>query len=403
MPIYTEAEFDNNDLYKIYTAVIDSGGASTLAEVLAEGNLTGGFGIYSDDEKSALVVIDNLAKLAYDNGAGDAGQFQVTASGLSAGWGDGVNSGAYVVTASQSLITHTDEIEYQSPIHKFSTGSVGIGVTPSAAKFQVLSTTEQVRIAYDSSNFYKTTVGSNGLTTFDSLGSGAAFRFDKNVAIGGAPDATWQFYSNATSGRIAAGVFFNNNITGGTQYGISVGANAAGNVINTAGYFSATGATSNYAVYCNDGDIRIVQGRLGVNIDPISPIRVNINSSTSDSQGLRVILNSTGATTNYCIIGSAEGTNAGTNIAGYFNSVNGYTNYAIVVPTGGGNVGLGTVTPNAAAILDLSTTTQGLLLPRMTTVQKNAISSPVSGLMVYDTTLGKLCVYTTAWETITSI
>jgi hypothetical protein len=39
----------------------------------------------------------------------------------------------------------------------------------------------------------------------------------------------------------------------------------------------------------------------------------------------------------------------------------------------------------------------------MTTTQKNAIASPTAGLMVFDTTLMKLCVYTTAWETITSI
>jgi hypothetical protein len=37
-----------------------------------------------------------------------------------------------------------------------------------------------------------------------------------------------------------------------------------------------------------------------------------------------------------------------------------------------------------------------------TTAQKNALTA-VSGMIVYDTTLNKLCVYTTAWETITSI
>jgi hypothetical protein len=40
----------------------------------------------------------------------------------------------------------------------------------------------------------------------------------------------------------------------------------------------------------------------------------------------------------------------------------------------------------------------------MTTTQKNAIGTPAQGLMVFDTTLVKLCVYSgTAWETITSI
>jgi hypothetical protein len=58
---------------------------------------------------------------------------------------------------------------------------------------------------------------------------------------------------------------------------------------------------------------------------------------------------------------------------------------------------------NDSAILNIVSTTKGFLPPRMTTTQKNAIATPAAGLVVYDTTLNKLCVYTTAWETITSI
>jgi hypothetical protein len=68
-----------------------------------------------------------------------------------------------------------------------------------------------------------------------------------------------------------------------------------------------------------------------------------------------------------------------------------------------GTVGIGTASPNASAILDAQSTTKGVRMPNMTTVQKNAIAAPAAGLMVYDTTLAKLCVYTTAWETITSV
>jgi hypothetical protein len=66
------------------------------------------------------------------------------------------------------------------------------------------------------------------------------------------------------------------------------------------------------------------------------------------------------------------------------------------------NVGIGTNSPNVSAILDVTSTTKGLLFPRMTTTQKNAIATPAAGLVIYDTDLAKLCVYTTAWETITS-
>jgi hypothetical protein len=69
-----------------------------------------------------------------------------------------------------------------------------------------------------------------------------------------------------------------------------------------------------------------------------------------------------------------------------------------------GNVGIGTSSPSASAILDAQSTTKGVRFPNMTTTQKNAISSPVAGLVIFDTTLSKLCVYTgAAWQTITSV
>ena len=68
-----------------------------------------------------------------------------------------------------------------------------------------------------------------------------------------------------------------------------------------------------------------------------------------------------------------------------------------------GNVGIG-ATANASAILDAQSTTKGVRFPNMTTVQKNAIGTPAAGLVVFDTTLAKLCVYSgAAWQTITSI
>jgi hypothetical protein len=67
-------------------------------------------------------------------------------------------------------------------------------------------------------------------------------------------------------------------------------------------------------------------------------------------------------------------------------------------------IGIGTASPNASALLDVQSTTKGVRMPNMTTTQKNAIASPAAGLMVFDTTLAKLSVYSgVAWETITSL
>jgi hypothetical protein len=53
---------------------------------------------------------------------------------------------------------------------------------------------------------------------------------------------------------------------------------------------------------------------------------------------------------------------------------------------------------NASAILELTSTTRGLLLPRMTSAQRDAIASPVAGLIVYNTTANQISFYNgTAW------
>jgi hypothetical protein len=70
----------------------------------------------------------------------------------------------------------------------------------------------------------------------------------------------------------------------------------------------------------------------------------------------------------------------------------------------GGAVSIGVTTANASAILQADSTTRGFLPPRMTTAQKNLIAAPANGLVIYDTTLAKLCVFTGVnWETVTSV
>lgn len=56
-------------------------------------------------------------------------------------------------------------------------------------------------------------------------------------------------------------------------------------------------------------------------------------------------------------------------------------------------VGIGTTDPHVSSILELSSTTSGLLIPRVTTTQMTAIngSSPATGLVVYNTT--ESCIY----------
>jgi hypothetical protein len=51
----------------------------------------------------------------------------------------------------------------------------------------------------------------------------------------------------------------------------------------------------------------------------------------------------------------------------------------------GGSIGIGTTNPNGSSILELNSTNSGLLLPRMTSLQRTAINNPATGLLVYQT------------------
>ena len=62
---------------------------------------------------------------------------------------------------------------------------------------------------------------------------------------------------------------------------------------------------------------------------------------------------------------------------------------AQIVP-GAGIAAIGTASPNVASKLDVTSTTGGILFPRMTGTQRDAIASPPDGLVVYNTTASKL-------------
>lgn len=185
------------------------------------------------------------------------------------------------------------------------TGNMGLGTGATvSARVHSLSTTEQLRLGYDASNYASFTVASTGLLTIAPTGN-------TDVVIGG------------TSDLIPAG-----HLSGGS--------------LGIAGAYWKDVLAQRLQIYNN-----------------------GTNTFNMDGAGSWTV----GATR--------------------------------LTVASGGNVGIGTATPSAK--LDVSSTTQGFLPPRMTTTQKNAISSPATGLVVYDTTLNKLCVYTGAgWETITS-
>lgn len=125
-----------------------------------------------------------------------------------------VNTNKFTVTASSgnTVIAGTADIS----------GVTNIGSAGSNAKLNVLSTTEQVRVLYDASNYYTTTVSSIGEVTFNAVGSDTSFNFsDKVVSTAGltvsggdtiiiAPSGTNNVLVKSASGN-SSGLIINNN------------------------------------------------------------------------------------------------------------------------------------------------------------------------------------------------
>lgn len=60
-------------------------------------------------------------------------------------------------------------------------------------------------------------------------------------------------------------------------------------------------------------------------------------------------------------------------------------NLIFLYTLGYSQIGIGTTSPDTSSIIDIASQESGLLIPRMTTTERNAIISPVHGLMIFNT------------------
>lgn len=217
-----------------------------------------------------------------------------------------------------------------------------------------------------------------------------------------------------------------------TAYGMYVGNLNATNSYGL--YLAGTAGTNRYGIYQTDNStINYFNGSIGIGTTaPGAKLQIDTGAAatkglivkgfTAQSVNLQEWQNSTGQIQGYV---SSAGDLVFNTTDGAYTAVeyarNNVTSAIRVRNTGttviqlhgdsgtptyfnGGNVIVGATTGNANAILDVQSTTKAFMPPRMTTTQKNAISSPTAGMVVYDSTLNKLCVYGAAsWETVTSV
>ena len=250
------------------------------------------------------------------------------------------------------------------------------------------------------------------------LGSGAIYTNDSNVSIGKTAEATGD-------SSISIGVLSDAKGT----YDIAIGRNSSAEF----GYGVAIGQgatiiAGNYGVAIGSGAASQNLGGIAVGVNTDATVYAlalgYVSQATGDSStAIGRQANSSGAystsiggrqtkvTVSNSIFLSASSTTKTLATANVFAvNLNNANNVLQIGQTtdsyysGTGSFGFGTTTPDASASVDITSTTKGFLPPRMTTTEKNAISTPATGLVVYDSTLNKLCVYTgAAWETITSL
>ena len=256
------------------------------------------------------------------------------------------------------------------------------------------ATTGRIKFAAGGASTAQMTIFSNGNVGIGTT-TDAGFRLDVN--------GTARFSSDITVNGIPIGV-------GGGNSNTNVRAGSSALAANTTG--TSNTAIGNNAMQKNTTGVEFVA--LGVNA-----ARDNLTGSNSVAVGSAAFLTLTSGNENLAIghnagryagSGTTELTSVnqaiyvgfrtrasaatgvtneiviGNNVVGLGSNTSSLGNSSTTFGRWYGSLLIGTSTDVASSILTLSSTTKGFLMPRMTTTQRNAITSPATGLIVYDTT-----------------
>jgi hypothetical protein len=252
-------------------------------------------------------------------------------------------------------------------------GSLGIGNT------SVLTSSIRLFLGYDATRTY-------GIRSDAPISSGANSSINFSSATRISASVSTTNFTHYSSEEISIGA--GSSITNHTSFytGITTGANVYG-------FFGNIGNAANrWNLYMAGTADNYLAGKLVIGTTTVSTFALDVNGTARVS----------GAFT----IGSEQLILSSGNARATINAVSSsIINFSIAntarmtLATSGLAINLaGEASPNASSILDLTSTTKGFLPPRMTTTQKNAISTPAAGLQVYDTTLNQMSYYNgTTW------
>jgi hypothetical protein len=178
------------------------------------------------------------------------------------------------------------------------------------------------------------------------------------------------------------------------QYGVRVRANLIGAVNNFAFYGEIPNGTNRWNLYMAGTADNYLEGKLLIGTTTVSTFKLDVNGTAR----VQTSITSPQFTIQNRLDILSDGANGVIAMQTLTNSLN-LRKYVKVLGDDGGYGN-----NDASAAFQIDGTNRGFLPPRLTTTEKNAISSPAAGLIVYDTTLNKLCVRgASSWETITSV
>ncbi len=315
-------------------------------------------------------------------------------------------------TANQFLAWGSGDTLSWNNVNSFAWGLNGnAGTSPNSPALNFLGTTDNQSLTFRTNNIERVRLRNDG---------GVVIGTNTNLANS---YGKVQINDNSTSNNYAAfGVVSTGVVSGANTTTMALQASKQTNsTTNVAGYFIAASGTNNYGVVVgNGGDVYLGQvdsltppalrNSILANGNPNRTYAHHLNLSgefvTSEQSGgfgpgaVGQLLISQGSSSSpqwaspAQVLGSTvwvQGANSLSTEQAFGTS----SNTALPILTNGaermrvsadGRIGIGTNAPAASALTDIFSTNKGILIPRMSAAQRDAIASPAQALLVYVTT-----------------
>jgi len=267
-------------------------------------------------------------------------------------------------------------------------GNVGIGTTNPSQKLEIISPSTDILTGGMTARIFNPTLGKDYFAgTQYKSGGNSSWKIGVNQDSATATDQSFYFLNSYSGASFAPKMMIQSN-TGNVGIGTTAPQDlghiykitGAGSGTNAGGLIIETDNPSGNISHQASISLRkkIATGPIDQNGNAIYFDGI-FNGTNGNYAGIKTFLNASSTTVSDVSVNiTARG---GMN---YADPTTGTVN-TIATFRGNGNVGIGITAPNSSALLDVSSTTKGFLPPRLTKLQRDAITTPATGLVLYCT------------------